>query len=185
MLPDENLIDGCIAGKREFQKILYDRFGSKMLYVCFRYCKNREEAEDVLQDGFVKVFNNISKFRKEGSLEGWIRRIMVNTALENLRKQKSIPKITDIEDERINTPSEMDAVGKLHAKDLMAMIDKLPPGYKLVFNLFAIEGYSHQEIAGMLNITEGTSKSQLSKARDYLKKNIAGELVTPKIHNNV
>src|SRR6202007_1255632 len=122
----------------------------------------------VLQDGFIKVFNAIKKFRKEGSLEGWIRRIMVNTSLEFLRKQKTLPKIVDIETAAIDSPSDLTSASSVNIKDLNAIIEKLPPGYNLVFNLYVVEGYSHKEISEMLGISEGTSKSQLSKAKGTL-----------------
>ena len=141
-----------------------------MLSLCFRYFKNREEAEDVLQDGFVKIFKNINKFQGTGSFEGWIKRIMVNTALEELRKKKRGFITQDIDDMYIQPESVDKTDSPINTKDLINYIQRLPDGYKLVFNLFVIEGYSHAEISQMLNINEGTSKSQLSKARVYLQK---------------
>ncbi|HWY33146.1 MAG TPA: RNA polymerase sigma factor, partial [Nitrosopumilaceae archaeon] len=141
-----------------------------MLAVCLRYCKNREEAEDILQEGFIKVFKNITKFQYQGSFEGWIRRIMVNTALEELRKKRN-RMITDDIDEMYSQPkSDMSIEGSINAKDLIGLIQTLPAGYQLVFNLYVIEGYSHKEIAEMLDINEGTSKSQLSKAKGYIQR---------------
>jgi RNA polymerase sigma factor (sigma-70 family) len=167
---EQELIAGCVSNKREFQKLLYQKFAGKMLSLCFRYFKNKQEAEDVLQDGFVKVFKNIDKFQGTGSFEGWIKRIMVNTALEELRKKKREFFTQDIDDLYIQPESVDKTDSGINTKDLINYIQALPDGYKLVFNLFVIEGYSHGEISQMLNVSEGTSKSQLSKARVYLQK---------------
>ncbi|MGZ4035971.1 MAG: RNA polymerase sigma factor [Bacteroidia bacterium] len=164
------MINGCVSNKREFQKLLYQKFAGKMLSLCFRYFKNREEAEDVLQDGFIKIFKNIDKYQGTGSFEGWIKRIMVNTALEELRKKKKEFITQDIDELYIQPESVDKTDDSVNTKDLIRYIQALPEGYKLVFNLFVIEGYSHGEIGQMLNINEGTSKSQLSKARAYLQK---------------
>lgn len=170
MYSEQELIAGCVSNKREFQKLLYQKFAGKMLSLCLRYFKSREEAEDILQDGFVKVFKNIEKYEGTGSFEGWIKRIMVNTALEELRKKKKEFITRDI-DELYIQPESLDKTdSSINTKDLINYIQALPDGYKLVFNLFVIEGYSHGEISKMLNINEGTSKSQLSKARGYLQK---------------
>jgi RNA polymerase sigma-70 factor (ECF subfamily) len=166
---EEQIVRGCMAGKREFQKKLYDTYARKMFFVCYRYSKSREEAEDVLQEGFVKVFRNIHTFKFQGSFEGWVCRIMVNTAIEHIRKRKQA-NVFDEEGEVLNHPeSESDAAGKMNEKELLKMLQLLPEGYRTVFNLYAIEGYSHKEIGELLDITEGTSKSQLSKAKNYLK----------------
>jgi RNA polymerase sigma-70 factor (ECF subfamily) len=140
-----------------------------MLFVCFRYCKNREEAEDVVQEGFIKVFKNISSFKFEGSFEGWIRRIMVNTAIEFLRKQKQSKIFDDIEEVYVHPESNYDATSQLSEKELLTMVHSMPMGYRTVFNMYAIEGYSHKEIAEALGISEGTSKSQLAKAKAHLR----------------
>ncbi len=169
MVTEHDIIKGCIAGKREFQKKLYETFSGKMLFVCFRYCKNREEAEDVLQEGFIKVFKHINTFKFEGSFEGWVRRIMVNTAIEHIRKNKHTHAFDDVENMVESPESELDITGKLNEKELLKMVHMLPDGYRAVFNLYAIEGYSHKEIADLLGIAEGTSKSQLSKAKVFLK----------------
>ncbi len=166
---DHDIIKGCVAGKREFQKKLYETFSGKMLFVCFRYCKSREEAEDVLQDGFIKIFKYINTFKFEGSFEGWVRRIMVNTAIEHIRKNKQMHVFEDVENILESPESELDITGKLNEKELLKMVRMLPDGYKTVFNMYVIEGYSHKEIAEMLGIAEGTSKSQLSKAKVFLK----------------
>ena len=169
MDPTEEIIKGCIEGKREYQKKLYDQFSSKMFYVCLRYCSSREDAEDILQEGFIKIFKNISKFKTEGSFEGWIRRIFVNCAIDWIRKQKEAKIFNDIDNVAVNHESDFVADSRLKEKELLALVKSLPLGYQTVFNLYVIEGYSHNEIAGMLNISEGTSKSQLSKAKEQLR----------------
>lgn len=141
-----------------------------MMAVCFRYCKNRQEAEDVLQEGFIKVFKNIGKFQNLGSFEGWIRRIMVNTALEELRRRKNQLLTDDIDEIYVQPESNFKTEDKINEKDLVKLIQALPAGYQLVFNLNVIEGYTHKEIAEMLGINEGTSKSQLAKARAYIQR---------------
>jgi RNA polymerase sigma factor (sigma-70 family) len=143
-----------------------------MLTVCLRYSKDQEQAEDILQDGFVKVFSKITAFKMEGSLEGWIRRIMVNTALDQIRKNlKSLGDVST-DDVAYKLDSNDFIAENLMAEDLMKMIQNMPEGYKVVFNMFAIEGYSHAEIAEQLGVTESTSKSQYSRARAYLRERI-------------
>jgi RNA polymerase sigma-70 factor (ECF subfamily) len=172
-MTEEELLEGCIQGDQKFQYMLYKKFAPMMLAVCRRYTNSLEDAEDVLQDGFIKVFNNLDKYRRDGSLEGWVRRIMVNTALNQYRSnlktlyQLDIDELQQvIEDAR---PSNFD---KLNANVLLKMIETLPDGYKLIFNLYEIEGYAHKEIAEMLNISINTSKSQLLKARRVLQKKL-------------
>ena len=164
----DEIIEGCIHGKRQAQEDLYRMFASVMYGVCLRYSRNQDEAKDNLQDGFIKVFENIKQFRGLGSFEGWVRRIMVNTALQKYRGHYQLYALTDQESRANNLPVEniMETIGE---KELLEMIKELPPRYKLVFNMYAIEGYTHKEIAEMLNITEGTSKSNLSRARDILQ----------------
>lgn len=172
-MTDEELVRGCVEGKSKFQQALYTKFAPVMKGVCIRYSDTVEEAEDILQDGFIKVYLNLKNFRLDGSLEGWVRRIMVNTALNYYRaKQKSsyhanIDEIVEsVEDVRI------DNYDKLNTKVLLQMIEELPPGYRMVFNMFEIEGYSHKEIADELNVSVNTSKSQLLKARRSLQQKI-------------
>lgn len=169
MNTEQDIIKGCVAGKREFQKKLYETHAGKMFFVCIRYCKNREEAEDILQEGFIKVFKYISSFKFEGSFEGWVRRIMVNTAIEHIRKNKQAHAFEDVENIVEHPESTLNITGRLDEKELVRMVHMLPDGYRTVFNMYVIEGYSHKEIAGMLGIAEGTSKSQLSKAKEFLK----------------
>ena len=166
---EPEIIEGCKAGIRTLQKALYDRFSGKMYGVCLRYSKNREEAEDVLQEGFIKVFKSIAQYSGSGSFEGWIRRIIVNTALEAIRKKKLDFSTYDVGYVEDKYESGYDVTGKMDMKDMLAIIQGLPVGYRTVFNLYAIEGYQHKEIAEMLQISEGTSKSQFARARQILQ----------------
>ena len=151
------------------QTKLYEKFSSKMLAVCTRYVGDKMEAEDVMIDGFMRVFNKIDQFTFQGSFEGWIRKIMVNEALMYVRSKKMI--IVDLE-YAVEQPNESSFSTDLEAADLMKLIEELPVGYRTVFNLYAIEGFSHLEIGEMLKISEGTSKSQLSRARAMLQAKI-------------
>jgi len=169
---EEQIIAGCISGERKYQEILYHTYSSKMFSVCLRYANEYAGAEDLLQDGFIKVFNNIQKFRSEGSFEGWIRRIFVNNSIEYFRKKANMYVVQETEALTYEYYDD-NAVQKLMKEDLMKIIQSLSVGYRTIFNLYAIEGYSHKEIAEMLNITEGTSKSQLARARYLLQKKIA------------
>lgn len=160
------LIKKASEQNREAQQVLFNQFSPKMLGVCRQYVKDTHHAEDLMLQGFLKVFNNLKKFKGEGSFEGWIRRIMVNTCINYLRKKNPI-QLTD-EDYVFNEAS-IDNIENTSVEDIQKLIDKLPDGYKLVFNMYAIEGYKHFEIAKKLNISEGTSKSQLFKARKWLQ----------------
>ncbi len=172
---DNDIIEGCILGNPRLQKLLYEKHSPKMYALCLRYAGNSDDAQDILQDGFIKVFGNIDKFKGTGSFEGWIRRIMVNTAIEHFRK-KNITQVIDEKTENQLADVQPNIFSQLEAKDLLEMIKKLPPGYRAVFNLFAIEGYTHKEIALMMNITEGTSKSQYARAKAWLQEEIKSEL---------
>jgi RNA polymerase sigma factor (sigma-70 family) len=175
-IPSESdLIQGCIDEDRQMQESLYNRFSSKMYGVCLRYAGNSEDANDILQEGFIKVFKNISKFRREGSFEGWVRRIFVNTAIEQFRKKVKLYNVTEVQENTIED-KELDALDLLATKDIINIVNELSPGYKAVFNLHVVEGYSHKEIADLLGITEGTSKSQLARAKGVLKKLIETRL---------
>ncbi len=169
---DKDLIQGCVNEDRSCQRMVYERYASKMMTVCLRYSRHRLEAEDILQDGFVKVFNNLEKFQFKGSFEGWIRRIMVNTALKNFRKSSVKKELIGIEDYEHGS-EEPDVLPRLSAEVLLKLVSELPAGYKVVFNLYAIEGFSHREIAETLEIKESTSRSQLVKARKMLQNRIA------------
>ena len=151
------------------QRLLYDRFSSLMYSVCLRYTENTEEANDVLQEGFIKVFKSLAKFRGEGSFEGWVRRIFINTSIEHYRKKVKLYNVTEVQENTIED-HELSALDSLAVKDIMNLINQLSPGYKQVFNMHVIEGYSHKEIADIMGITEGTSKSQLARAKGVLKK---------------
>ncbi len=164
----EEIIKGCVDGKRLAQNELYKKFAPKMYAICVRYSKDSTEAEDVLQDGFVKVFQNIQNFKNEGSFEGWVRKIMVNTALEKFRKKNHLYPVGEIFEYAKDMKHE-DVEHNIHAEELMKVVNKLSPGYRMVFNLYAIEGYSHKEIGDQLGISEGTSKSQLARARAVLQ----------------
>jgi RNA polymerase sigma-70 factor (ECF subfamily) len=172
MIVDESILEGCIAGKRDAQYQLYRKFASSMLAICFRYAKNRDEAEDFLQEGFMKVFQNISSFRREGSFEGWMKRIMINNALNELKKNRKMPFLEDIEmineTEIIDQDAFRGTQDPVPADVLQEMIRSLPEGYRIVFTLYVMEEYSHKEIAETLNISENTSKTQLLKARRTL-----------------
>jgi RNA polymerase sigma-70 factor (ECF subfamily) len=170
-MSDEELIQGCIKGEDAFQYELYKRYSPKMFGVCLRYCASREEAEDVLQDGFIKVFKKIDSFRFTGSFEGWIRRIMVHTAIRNKYITLRAHEVNTLEG--VEHPALDEKVtSKLMMMDLMKLVNELPQGYKIVFNLFAVEGYSHKEIAEMLEIQEATSRSQYLRARQFLREKL-------------
>jgi len=167
----EDIIRGCIRGKRNEQEKLYRMFSSKMFGVCLRYCRNYEEAKDILQDGFIKVFDKIGQYGQRGSFEGWMRRIMVNTALERYRKNNltlTMEKIPDIKDEE----EDEEEGPNISMNELLEYVQKLPERYKMVFNLYIFEEMTHKEIGEVMGITEGTSKSDLSRARVILQKQI-------------
>lgn len=168
IISESDLIDGCIRGDRRMQKELYNRFAPKMYGVCLRYADNAAEAEDVLQEGFVKVFNKIGSFRREGSFEGWVRRIFVNTAIEHYRKKINLQPITDYEESTFEG-KYVSVLDTMAEKDIVQLVQQLSPGYRTVFNMYVIEGYSHKQIAEALGISEGTSKSQLSRAKLILQ----------------
>lgn len=142
-----------------------------MYAVCLRYASNADDAQDLLQDGFIKVFKNLVKFRHEGSFEGWMRRVFVNTAIEHFRKKVHINTISEKDEVRIED-SSWNALDDLAEKDIIQLVQELSPGYRTVFNMYVIEGYSHKEIADLLGITEGTSKSQLARAKGILQKKV-------------
>lgn len=174
-MTDEELVKGCVDNKAIAQKSLYERFSRKMYGVCLRYTDDKDEAQDILQNGFIKVFENIETFKATGSLEGWIRRIMVNTALNHYRQDKASRLKVDLDSVDYMLEGTDGVEGQLDAKELLKVIQTLPAGFRAVFNMFAIEGYSHKEIAEQLNISEGTSKSQYSRARAYLQKLLTSE----------
>jgi RNA polymerase sigma-70 factor (ECF subfamily) len=189
MNSDDQIIVGCLEGKRKAFSLLFQNYAPVMLGVCMRYCKNRIDAEDVMQDGFIKVFGQIHKFRREGSFEGWIKRIMINAAIDNYQSNlkhafhedvSEIVQTTAIIDNPDQDDDLPDELNIPHDK-LMGMIQELPDGYRVVFNLYAIESYNHKEIATLLGISENTSKTQLLKARKALRRKIEALLQ----HNHI
>ncbi len=168
---ERELIKDCKKGKSSAQKAVYDKYASLMLTVCVRYIKDRMEAEHVMVGGMVKVFKNVGQFQEQGSFEGWIRRIMVNESLIYLRKNKNMAMHTDIDDVK-EEPNLEALADSMHAEELLKLIENLPVGYRTVFNLYAIEGFKHEEIGEMLGISTGTSKSQLNRARKLLQKQL-------------
>ncbi len=176
VLTQDQLIAGCIRREPASQKALFDLYARPMLGVCLRYARNQADAEDILQDAFIKIFEKIGTFRSLGSFEGWIRRIVVHTALKKYSlsrfdKERVVAEPGLYESADSGDP---EAFGQLSEKELLALIHQLPDGYRLVFNLYVIEGYSHEEIAGQLRIQPGTSRSQLAKARMMLQHMLAG-----------
>ena len=173
------IISECIAGNQKAMARLYHLFAPKMFGVCLRYARDAAEAEDTMQEGFIKVFTNLKTFRNEGSLEGWSRRIMINISIEKIRKLQFMYPVEDVSIyDSVNFSD--DVIAKIAADDLMKLIQELPPRYRLVFNLYVMEGMSHQEIAREMEITQGTSKSNLARAREILKKKVHenyGELI--------
>ena len=176
-MTEEVLIKGCLRNEAASQQELYHRFSPKMLSVCYRYAKSREDAEDMLQEGFIKVFTQIHQFQNRGALEGWIRRIIVHTCINNLKKNKKFSESVDIIHAASVPVRDENIPSILQAKQVVECIRMLPMGYRTVLNLYAIEGYSHKEIADILDIEESTSRSQYTRAKAMLediliKKNI-------------
>ena len=178
-MTDHELIAGCIRQDRSCQEALYKRFYGKMMGVSLRYARNRDEASDMLQEGFIKVFTSIRNFEGKGSFEGWIRRIVVNTAVDHLRRNKHeymiVSTVYAREGEIPDLGDELDEDNNLldlSEEQILVAVQQLSPAYRTVFNLYVLENFSHKEIAEQLNISEGTSKSNLAKARFQLKKNL-------------
>jgi len=172
MLSDQELIDGCAKGDRASQKALYERYCRKLMVFCQRYAKSSAEAEDILQEGFLKIFKSIGQFRSESRLDTWMTRIMINTALNSQRQKLYMLPMVDVTDLQLPETEEVSLSG-FHLSELIKLIQSLPDGCRVVFNLFAIEGYSHKEIAEMLEISEGTSKSQYNRAKSLLRAKLA------------
>ena len=180
MLSEKELVEGCARGDRASQKALYELFCRRMMVVCNRYSKTLQEAEDVLQEGFIKIFRSIHDFRFESKLETWITRIMINTALNSQRQKLYLMPMVDVDDLSIPEREEISLAG-FHLSELVAIIQSLPDGCRVVFNMFAIEGYSHKEIGGLLGISEGTSKSQYNRAKSLLRVKIEKERTYAKL----
>jgi RNA polymerase sigma factor (sigma-70 family) len=171
MTTDNRLVEmweGCLKNDRKQQELLYRTLAPRMLAVCMRYAHDKDEAQDILQEGFIKMFNNVHKYRGEGNLEGWIRRIMVHCAISRYRKLKPMVLVEDFNEDSDSLGNGYNAHG-LEVKDLMKMVQKLPQTYRSVFNMYAIEGYSHQEIGNTLGMTEILSRTTLHRARTILK----------------
>ena len=167
-IPESDLIKGCIDGNRRMQEELYRRFSPRMYAVCLRYASSSDEAEDILQEGFIKIFKKLDSYRGDGSFEGWIRRIFVNTAIEHFRRRRYLQPVSEKEENTIEG-KYLSVLDDLAEKDILELIKQLSPGYRTVFNMYVIEGYTHKEIGDMLGISEGTSKSQLSRAKVILQ----------------
>ena len=167
---EKQIISGCKKGDKRAQYQFYDMFKKLVFSVCMRYAKDVPEAEDIMQDAFVVLFRDLYQYRPMGALGAWVRRVTVNTALQHIRKKRMV--FSDIEIHALadKVEGDNDIIGALNAKEIMRMVQLLPDGYRMVFNLFIIEGYSHQEIATELGVSVSTSKSQLSRAKTYLKK---------------
>ncbi len=168
------IVQECIAGKRQAQEKLYAMFSAKMFGICLRYCKNYDEAKDILQEGFLKVFSKLEQFNFAGSFEGWVRRIIVNTAIEKFRAQSKTVSL-EYAPESYDELEEED-IPMISAAEMLAMIQDLPAQYKMVFNLYVFEKLQHKEIAEMLGITEGGSKSNLSRARAILQEKVKSKI---------
>jgi RNA polymerase sigma-70 factor (ECF subfamily) len=171
-MTEKQLIESCRKGNRLAQQELYQKYSGKMMGVCLRYLGDRETARDVLQDGFVRVFSSLNGYSGIGSFEGWIRRIIVNTALEHLRKNDILKEAADIDCASGIVNEDCAVMTRLSAEEILKLVAELPTGFRTVFNLFSIEGYSHKEIGEMLGITESTSRSQLTRAKAILQRKI-------------
>lgn len=166
------LVEQSIKGNRNAQKRIFDSLSGKMMALCLRYMGDRESAEDVLQNGFVTLFTKLDTYSGEGSFEGWARRIFVNTALMTLRKKDALKQSEDVETVRDLVDGEPSPIQNIGAREILRLVSKLPPGFRTVFNMYVVEGYSHKEIAESLGISENTSRSQLQRARTMLQKEI-------------
>jgi RNA polymerase sigma-70 factor (ECF subfamily) len=170
----KRIIEGCLQGSRKCEFELYERYYGKMMGVCMRYSKDRDEASELVQEGFIKIFKNLNRYEFKGSFDGWIRRIFVNTSIDNIRRKKKNPLLlgedSHLDVLNINKTDPLDDVKELDPKIVMKAVQKLTPAYKAVFNLYVIEDYPHKEIAEMLGVSVGTSKSNLAKAKQNLRK---------------
>jgi len=172
MYSEKELVKECLCNNAKAHEEFYGRYASKMYGVCLRFAKNQMEADDILQEGFIKAFTNLKSFRNEGSLEGWVRRTIVNTAINHVKKFAKYKKDLDIDTAEPVLKMSSSATDTISVNELLSLIKDLPVGYKMVFNLNVMEGYTHREIATLLDISENTSKSQLSRARNTLQRKI-------------
>lgn len=169
MINEQEILQGCINNHTAAQQQLYDAYNAKMLALCYRYARNKDDAEDMLQEGFIKVFTQIKQYRGEGALEGWVRRIMVHTCINNLKKNKKFNESVDIIHAQVLKSNSDDIPSVMQAKQIIDCIRLLPLGYRTVLNLYAIEGLSHKEIGQLLDIEESTSRSQYTRAKVMLQ----------------
>ncbi len=176
-MTEQEIIQGCIENKASAQEKLYTLYSRRMMAICLRYTRSRAEAQDIFHEAFLKVFKNIHTWQG-GSFEGWMRRIFVNTAINHFHQNKKYSDHVDASYAESMLSSNENVISQLSNQELLEIIDRLPDGYKIIFNLHVVEGYNHAEIAQMLNIAEGSSKSQLSKAKAYLKKLIDDRLIS-------
>ena len=174
----ETELKSCIRGDRRAQKAFFDRFRGKMFALCLRYAATREDAEDMLQEGFVRVFRDLHQYSGAGNFEGWVRKVFVNTALQHLQKQRRGPVIVELGLHDVATDDTPFLGEELPARNLIKVLQQLPTGFRTVFNLYVLEGYSHPEIAEILNISVGTSKSQLLRAKAYFRSLLEASLTT-------
>ncbi|WP_018616705.1 RNA polymerase sigma factor [Segetibacter koreensis] len=177
----QQLIEACIKGDRQSQSRLYSLYTPKMFVVCLRYSKSREEAEEILQEGFMKVFEHLHQYKYAGPFEGWIRKIMVNCALQKYRSKGNLRPVIDIDTDAVDYAVNEDIISKIGTKELLKMVQELPPAYRIIFNLYVFEGMKHREIAELLGISEGTSKSNLSDARAILQKAVNKSLQSSQV----
>jgi len=182
-MSEHQLVKDCLKGKPEAQRKLYELYAKNMLGVCYRYTKSLKDAEDVLQDGFVRVFLGLQQYRFEGELGAWIRRIMVNTALNFLKRNRKYRDEMVFTEQPLHPVADENPAMDLDAKELADLIRQLPQGYQTIFNMYAIEGYTHVEIGEMLGISDGTSRSQYARARSLLISWIEKNVVEPKKEN--
>ncbi|MDZ4757415.1 MAG: RNA polymerase sigma factor [Bacteroidota bacterium] len=168
MLNEKETLVRCLDGDRQAQKAIYEHYCSRMLGVCFRYVRTIEDAEDVLQDAFIRAFSNIHQYRYDGSFEAWLRKLMVNTSLNHLHKNRRLKEQLELESVAYYISEDVETDAQLHAKDIFETLKALPDGYRTVINLYSIEGYSHKEIGEMMGINESTSRSQYTRARMLL-----------------
>ena len=173
-LSDDDLIRGCRENNRKIQEMLYRRYAKAMYNLCLIYESDRDNAKDILQEAFIKIFRNFNNFDGKGSLQGWMKRIITNTAIDHYRKNKGEAQFIPIENIIHPFSNEESVNSILNTKDIISQVNRLPDGARMIFQLFAIEGYSHKEIAELLDISEGTSKSQISRARHLLQQWIGG-----------
>jgi RNA polymerase sigma-70 factor (ECF subfamily) len=174
---DLELIEACLKDNPTAQRVLYDKYSSKLYGICLRYSKNEEEAQDILQDSFIKIFTKLNTYQFTGSFEGWLKRIATNTSIEYYRKKMDTEEVDEVV---FNPYLSVDSDKSLEVEELLKMIQELPEGYRMIFNMYAIDGFTHSEIAKKLGISEGTSKSQLSRARAHLQKKFKDKFELPR-----